>query len=37
MIEAIARYEDSLPPAKTTTNAPRPGLSDSSASSGGQG
>jgi cytochrome c553 len=36
MIEAIARYEDSLPPAKTTTNAPRPGLSDSSASSGGQ-
>jgi mono/diheme cytochrome c family protein len=37
MIEAIARYEASLPPAKTTTNAPRPGLSDSSASSGGEG
>jgi cytochrome c553 len=37
MIEAIARYEASLPPAETTTNAPRPGLSDSSASSGGQG
>jgi cytochrome c553 len=37
MIEAIARYEDSLPPAKTTTNAPRPGLSDSSAASGGEG
>ncbi len=37
MIEAIARYEDSLPPAKTTTNAPRPGLSDSSTSSGGEG
>jgi cytochrome c553 len=34
MIEAIARYEASLPPAETTTNAPRPGLSDSSASSG---
>jgi cytochrome c553 len=29
MIEAIARYEASLPPAETTTNAPRPGLSDS--------
>jgi mono/diheme cytochrome c family protein len=37
MIEAIARYEASLPPAETTTNAPRPGLSDSSASSGGEG
>lgn len=37
MIEAIARYEASLPPAETTTNAPRPGLSDSSASSGGGG
>jgi cytochrome c553 len=37
MIEAIARYEASLPPAATTTNAPRPGLSDSSASSGGEG
>ncbi|HEY6698383.1 MAG TPA: c-type cytochrome [Acidimicrobiales bacterium] len=37
MIEAIARYEASLPPAKTTTNAPRPGLSDSSAASGGEG
>ena len=36
MIEAIARYEASLPPAETTTNAPRPGLSDSSASSGGE-
>ena len=37
MIEAIARYEASLPPAETTTNAPRPGLSDSSAASGGEG
>jgi cytochrome c553 len=37
MIEAIVRYEASLPPAETTTNAPRPGLSDSSASSGGEG
>jgi cytochrome c553 len=37
MIAAIAAYEDSLPPAKTTTNAPRPGLSDSSASTGGEG
>ena len=37
MIEAIARYEASLPPAETTTNAPRPGLSDSSSSSGGEG
>jgi cytochrome c553 len=37
MIAAIAAYEDSLPPAKTTTNAPRPGLSDSSAASGGEG
>jgi mono/diheme cytochrome c family protein len=37
MIEAIVRYEARLPPAKTTTNAPRPGLSDSSASSGGEG
>jgi cytochrome c553 len=37
MIEAIARYEASLPPAKTTTNAPRPGLSDPSAASGGEG
>jgi mono/diheme cytochrome c family protein len=37
MIEAIARYEDSLPAADTTTNAPRPGLSDSSTSSGGEG
>jgi len=36
MLEAIARYEASLPPAKTTTNAPRPGLSGSS-SSGGEG
>jgi cytochrome c553 len=37
MIEAIARYEASLPPAETTTNAPRPGLSASSTSSGGEG
>jgi cytochrome c553 len=37
MLEAIARYEASLPPAETTTNAPRPGLSDSPASSGGEG
>ena len=37
MIEAIARYEASLPPAETTTNAPRPGLSGSSAASGGEG
>jgi cytochrome c553 len=37
MIEAIARYEASLPPAETTTNAPRPGLSDSSASPDGEG
>jgi Cytochrome C oxidase, cbb3-type, subunit III len=37
MIEAIARYEDSLPAADTMTNAPRPGLSDSSTSSGGEG
>jgi cytochrome c553 len=37
MIEAIARYEASLPPAETTTNAPRPGLSDLSAPSGGEG
>jgi cytochrome c553 len=37
MIEAIARYEASLPPAETTTNAPRPSPSDSSAASGGEG
>jgi mono/diheme cytochrome c family protein len=37
MIEAIARYEASLPPAETTTNAPRPGSSGSSPSSGGEG
>jgi cytochrome c553 len=37
MLEAIARYEDSLPAAETTTNAPRPASSDSSASSGGEG
>jgi cytochrome c553 len=37
MIEAITRYEASLPPAETTTNAPRPGLSDSPASPGGEG
>jgi cytochrome c553 len=40
MLQAIAEYEASLPPAETTTNAPRPGLSDSSASSepsGGEG
>jgi cytochrome c553 len=37
MIEAIARYEASLPPAETTTNAPRPGLSDSSAASDEEG
>jgi cytochrome c553 len=37
MIEAIARYEASLPPADTTTNAPRPGLSGSSTSSDGGG
>jgi cytochrome c553 len=37
MIEAIARYEDSLPAADATTNAPRPGLSEPSASTGGEG
>ena len=37
MIEAIARYEASLPPAETMTNTPRPGPSDSSASAGGEG
>jgi mono/diheme cytochrome c family protein len=33
MLEAIARYEASLPPAETTTNAPRPGLADPAESS----
>ncbi|MGH9227506.1 MAG: c-type cytochrome [Acidimicrobiales bacterium] len=37
MIEAIARYEDSLPPAQTTTNAPRPGPSDSPPASDEEG
>ena len=37
MLEAIARYEASLPPAETTTNAPRPGLSDSSTASDEEG
>jgi cytochrome c553 len=37
MIEAIARYEASLPPAETTTNAPRPGLSDSPTASDEEG
>jgi cytochrome c553 len=37
MIEAIARYEASLPPAETTTNAPRPGLSESPPASDEEG
>ena len=34
MLEAIARYEASLPPAETTTNAPRPGLASAESSDG---
>jgi len=37
MLEAIARYEASLPPAATTTNAPRPGLADPAESSDEEG
>ena len=37
MLEAIARYEASLPPAETTTNAPRPGLSESPPASDEEG
>jgi cytochrome c553 len=36
MIEAIAEYEASLPPAETTDNAPRPGLADLEATESGE-